>query len=101
MAAVPFEDVVAYVKSDPEDEAVVRGLISAAEAYLKNGGVCKEVVDESLYILAVEGIVLHWYEHRNATGVSDPNDFAIGTRHIINQLKSETTVMQVSNMDTC
>lgn len=101
MVMVPFEDVVAYVKSEPEDDALVRDLIVAAEAYLKNGGVIKGAVDASLYILAVKGVVLHWYEIRNATGASDPNDFAIGTRHIINQLKQESLVMQVSNLDTC
>lgn len=101
MVMVPFEDVVAYVKSEPDDDAIIRELIPAAEAYLKNGGVNKEIVDASLYALAVKGIVLHWYENRNATGASDPNDFATGTRHIINQLKQETLVMRVSNMDTC
>lgn len=101
MIMVPLEDVVAYVKSEPDDDALVRELVHAAEAYLKNGGVNKEVVDAPLYILAVKGVVLHWYENRNSTGASDPNDFAIGTRHIINQLKQETLIQQVSNLDTC
>lgn len=101
MVMVPFEEVKAYVKSEPDDDALVRDLIPAAEAYLKNGGVNKEQVDSALYVLAVKGIVLHWYDNRNATGTSDPHDFAIGTRHIINQLKRESEIMQVSNSDTC
>lgn len=101
MVLVPLEDVKAYVKSEPDDDELVNSLIQAAEAYLKNGGIDENLVNGGLYTLAVKGIVLHWYENRNATGASDPNDFAIGTRHIINQLKQETLIMQVSNLDTC
>lgn len=101
MAMVPFEDVRAYIRSEPEDDDQVRELISVAKSYLKNSGICEETADGPLYGQALKGIVLHLYDNRNATGSSDPSDFAIGTRLIINQLKREAEIQQVSNLDIC
>ena len=97
---IPFEDVRAYVRSEPDDDGLIRDLIPVAEAYLKNSGVDADTADASLYAQAVKGIVLHLYDNRNATGASDPHDFAIGTRLIVNQLKREAEISQVSRSDT-
>ena len=87
MVMVSFEDIVAYVKSEPEDDSLIRDLIPTAEAYLENAGIDKGSANSSLYAQAVKGVVLHLYDNRNSTGPSDPTDFSSGTRLIINQLK--------------
>ena len=93
MATVSLEAAKAYARIDgDEDDALVESLIEAAEEYLAGAGVYPGLAQEALYQLAVKGIVLHWYEQRNATERSAtegraPTDFAAGVRLIINQLK--------------
>lgn len=87
MATVSLDEVKGYIRSEDEDDALVTTLIEAAEEYLSGAGCEPGVAPESLYKLAVKGIVLHWYENRNSTEKESPSDFEGGIRLVINQLK--------------
>lgn len=52
------DDVQTYCKTDED----VSGLITAAEAYLKNAGVAIAESD-ALYALAVKMLVAYWVDH--------------------------------------
>lgn len=87
MATVSLEAVKAYCKIDEgEEDDLISSLIEAAEAYLHHAGVEPETAPTALYSLAIKGIVLHWYDHREAGETAAP-DFAPGVRAVINQLK--------------
>ncbi len=87
MSTVSLNAVKTYCKIDEEiDDALVSSLIEAAEAYLDHAGVTPETAPTALYALAVKGMVLHWYDHREAGETAAP-DFAPGVRKVINQLK--------------
>ena len=66
-------------------ESQIRGLMAAAAEYLKNGGIPEPEGESELYDLALKGLVLHWYDHRDDVGSesSIPN----GIRPVITQLK--------------
>ncbi len=86
--AVTLEAVKFYARIDGDvDDTLLESLISAAASYLDQAGIQEGKAPPNLYQLAVCGIVLHWYECRNATGQTLPADFAPGIRHVINQLK--------------
>lgn len=88
MATVSLEAIKAYARIDGEEEdALLKGLIDAAEEYLSNGGIDPGLAPAALYQLAVCGIVLHWYENRNVATGAAPTDFPVGIRLTINQLK--------------
>lgn len=91
---VTLDDLVAYCRIDLPDEddparaqiiALVEGLRDAAEDYLTNAG-CLE--GSSLHDLAVMGLVLHWYDNRNAIAYNR-SAIPLGLQTIINQLKME------------
>lgn len=89
MATVSLEAAKAYARIDgDEDDELVESLIEGAEEYLAGAGVYTGLAPQFLYQLAVKGIVLHWYEHRNDTSGTMPTDFSAGVRLIINQLKN-------------
>lgn len=99
MAVVSAAYVRAYARiEDDEPDELVTSLIDAAEAYLDNAGISPITADDSLYKLAVAGIVLHWHDNRCAVDGSAPPDFEPGIRKIINQLKINCSL--VSNLDT-
>lgn len=98
MAYVDFDLVKEYVRSNDEDDDLVRGLITTAEEYLLGAGVAPDAAPYALYEFAIKGIVLHWYENRAAVDTSSPRDFEPGIRTVINQLKFTCGI--VSNLDT-
>lgn len=75
----------AYMRVGDEDDEVVRACYAAAKIYLSNTGIEKPNEDSALYNLALWGLCLHYYDHRDAVG----NEAAIpnGLRPILNQLK--------------
>ena len=87
-----WENLLAYCKltelaDDPEVQALIPGLYRAAVSYLNAEG--RDGTDER-YTLAVNGLVLHWYDHRGdiITGTI-VSEIPLGLRQLINQLKLE------------
>lgn len=84
-----------YMRVDGEDEdGVILALMSAAQAYLERAGITPERSPEAQYNLALLGLTLHYYDHREAVG--NEAAFPIGLRPVINQLKWTA----VSKLDT-
>ena len=78
--------VKSYMRIDgSEDDAVIKALYIAAVLYLKNAGIEEPSGDSALYDLVVWRLTLHYYDHRDS--VSNKDDFPIGLRAKINQLK--------------
>ena len=87
--AVTLEEVKAYLRVDvEEDDALIQSLMEAAAGYLAAAGIPDS--PDSRYVLAVKGLVLHWYDHRGdvITGTI-VSEIPTGLRTIINQLKLE------------
>lgn len=85
---VTLDEAKQYARIDGNvDDALVSGLIDAAELYLSNAGIEAGPAPAALYRLAVCGLVLHWYDNRDAVDTSSPQDFEPGLRKLINQLK--------------
>ena len=93
---VTVEDLVLYCRidlpdaGDPARSNVIKllgDLLSAADDYLRNAG-CSPFESEALYDQAVKGLVLHWYDNRNAIAYNRTM-VPLGLRTIINQLKME------------
>lgn len=83
-----LEAVKRYMRVDPdftEDDGIIRALNKAAVLYLRNAGIEAPGEDRQLYDLAVWGLTLFYYDHRDAVG--DEAAFPIGLRPIITQLK--------------
>lgn len=75
-----------YMRVDgDEDDLIITPLYEAAVLYLKNAGIDEPATEPELYNLAVWGLTLHYYDHRDAVGTEA--SFPIGLRPIINQLK--------------
>ncbi len=72
------------VDGDEEDE-VILSLMFAAELYLRGAGITPENSPEALYSLALYGLTLHYYDHRDAVG--NESAFPAGLRPVITQLK--------------
>lgn len=84
-----------YMRVDGEDEDdVILALMAAAQAYLARAGIAPERSPAAQYDLALWGLTLHYYDHREAVG--NEAAFPIGLRPIINQLK----LGAVSKLDT-
>jgi len=84
-----------YMRVDGEDEDdIILSLMAAAELYLKGAGIMPDWSPPALYNLALWGLTLHYYDHRDAVG--NEAAFPIGLRPVINQLK----LTAVSNLDT-
>lgn len=84
-----------YMRVDGEDEDdVILALIAAAQAYLARAGITPERSPVAQYDLALWGLTLHYYDHREAVG--NEAAFPIGLRPVINQLK----LTAVSKLDT-
>lgn len=84
-----------YMRVDGEDEdEVILALMAAAQAYLERAGITQERSPAAQYDLALWGLTLHYYDHREAVG--NEAAFPIGLRPLINQLK----LTAVSNLDT-
>lgn len=83
-----LEGVKRYMRVDPdftEDDEIIRALYAAAALYLRNAGIEAPDGGRELYDLAVWGLTLFYYDHRDAVG--DEAAFPIGLRPIITQLK--------------
>lgn len=75
-----------YMRVDGEDEDdIIQALMSAAELYLKGAGIVPEWSPPALYNLALWGLTLHYYDHRDAVG--NESAFPVGLRPVITQLK--------------
>lgn len=75
-----------YMRVDDDtDDDVIKALYSAAELYLSNAGVDAPEEPSELYNLAVWGLTLHYYDHRDAVGTED--GFPAGLRAVFSQLK--------------
>lgn len=86
--AVTLEEVKAYLRVDvEEDDALIQSLMEAAAGYLAAAGIPDS--PDSRYVLAVKGLVLHWYDHRGEANAQTYADFPAGLRLTINQLKME------------
>ena len=83
-----LEDVVA---ADPAERETVKELYLASVLYI---GVEKPSENPYLWRLAVHGLTLHYYDHRDSIG--DPEAIPKGTRTVINRLK----LAPVSKSDT-
>lgn len=83
-----LEAVKRYMRVDPdctEDDWIIRALYAAAALYLRNAGIEAPEGDRALYDLALWGLTLFYYDHRDAVG--DEAAFPIGLRPVITQLK--------------
>ena len=75
-----------YMRVDGEDEdEVILSLMAAAQAYLERAGITPERSPAAQYDLALWGLTLHYYDHREAVG--NEAAFPIGLRPVITQLK--------------
>lgn len=80
-----LDDIKLYLRVDgTEEDTQIQSLIDAAEAYLTNAG-CTKNETNTLYALAVEMLVSHWYENRQPIGKADK--LAFGLDAIITQLQ--------------
>lgn len=86
MENVRLEGCKKYMRVDGEDEDdVILALMSAAQAYLERAGITPERSPAAQYDLALWGLTLHYYDHRDAVG--NETAFPVGLRPVINQLK--------------
>jgi uncharacterized phage protein (predicted DNA packaging) len=93
--AARLETCKKYMRVDGEDEdEVILSLMSAAQAYLERAGITLERSPAAQYDLALWGLTLHYYDHREAVG--NEAAFPIGLRSVITQLK----LTAVSKLDT-
>lgn len=84
-----------YMRLDgDEEDDVVFALMTAAQAYLEKAGIVPGRAPAAQYNLALWGLTLHYYDHREAVG--NESAFPIGLRPVINQLK----LTAVSKSDT-
>lgn len=61
---MPLEELKEYLRiDDNEQDALLEGIVQAAETYLVNAGI-KVNYSSDLYKLAVMLLVSHWYENR-------------------------------------
>lgn len=75
-----------YMRVEGEDEdEVILSLMAAAQAYLERAGITAERSPAAQYDLALWGLTLHYYDHREAVG--NESAFPIGLRPVMNQLK--------------
>lgn len=90
-----LEECKRYMRVDGKDEDdVIFVLMTAAQAYLERAGIVPERSPAAQYNLALWGLTLHYYDHREAVG--NEAAFPIGLRPVINQLK----LTAVSKLDT-
>lgn len=96
-AAIRYMKAEDIVEENPTEKDDIKSLYLAAMIYLSGGGVEKPKENPELYYLAVHGLTLHYYDHRDAIG--DPDAIPKGTRNIINQLKRNGEISEiVSNL---
>lgn len=68
-----------------EDDAVISALCAAAALYLQNAGIPPRKDPDPLYDLALWGLTLYYYDHRDDVG--SETSFPVGLRPVITQLK--------------
>lgn len=86
----PDEKALAAVKKymrvdGTDDDDVIAALYAAAVLYLQNAGIKPPADGGALYNLAVWGLTLYYYDHRDDVG--SEGGFPVGLRPVINQLK--------------
>lgn len=83
--------VKAYMRvplEDTDEDGVISALYEAAQGYLEGAGISEPPSSDksrSLYLTALWGLTLYYYDHRDAVGTEAA--FPIGLRPVINQLK--------------
>ena len=78
----------AYMRAEEETDEAIAPFYDAAVSYLAGTGIQKPETEDSRYTLAVHGLTLYYYDHRDdVEGSVAP--FPIGLRPVINQLKLE------------
>lgn len=93
--AARLEACKKYMRVDgAEEDDVILALMAAAREYLRKAGITPERSPAAQYDLALWGLTLHYYDHREAVGSEAP--FPVGLRPVITQLK----LTAVSNLDT-
>lgn len=93
--AARLEACKRYMRLEGKDEDdLVWTLMSAAQAYLERAGIVPERSPAAQYNLALWGLTLHYYDHRDA--VDNEAAFPLGLRPVITQLK----LTAVSKSDT-
>ena len=93
ISEVALADVKQYMKVDgTDDDRLIETLYGAARTYLKDGGVEKPEKESDLYTLALWGLTLHYYDHRDDVGTNVA--IPIGLRNIINQLKQTGEILR-------
>ena len=86
MTAKMLAAVKEYMRVETdEDDTLITTLYNAAEQYLGNAGVWKTAENSALYMLALHGLTLHYYDHRDSEG--DETAFPSALRPVLNQLK--------------
>lgn len=86
----PDEEALAAVKrymrvDGSEDDGIIAAMYTAAVLYLQNAGIVQPETPSALYNLAVWGLTLHYYDHRDDVG--NESSFPVGLRPVVNQLK--------------
>lgn len=71
-----------------EDDTLIEQIFDAAIVYLEGAGIARPSTGYYLYDVALWGIMLSWYDHRETIGSAE--SLPAGTRLIINQLKPVT-----------
>ncbi len=101
MAAVDLDALRDYcLEDDPDKAEILKRFGRTAEAYLKDSGVVPENSDPDLYVEAVCGLALHFYDHREA-GETEAPDFSPALKKVIRKLEIRAGILDaVSNLDT-
>lgn len=77
-----------YMRVDgTEEDALIEALHCAAQEYLRGAGIHRTGDNYRRYDLAVNGLTLYYYDHRDAVGAEAC--LPVGMRPIITQLKLE------------
>ena len=88
---INLNDIKNFLRLDSDDEDIwiAEILIPAVKIYLHNAGIKSEKAKESeLYTLAVQMLVCHWYENRDAVAAgSTTKKIEFSLSSIITQLK--------------
>ena len=90
LSEVRLKAVMSYAKlldqiGDSDKVEEITRLTHAAEIYLRNAGI--EDTGDELYELALDSLVTHWHDNRDAISSGSVPETPFGLRPIINQLK--------------
>ena len=88
-------DVKTYCRIDGEaEDALLCALIETAKDYLAGAGIPEPEKASPRYLLAVEALVLHYYDYRGLTEAPAPSAIP-GISNLIVQLKLEAEAERI------